>query len=112
MDNKSKEYKDLLESASIYVLASERENSSVSLLEAMSAGCTVITTNVSGCPETVGDAGITVNPNDAKEIKEPLKKIINKNKIQSLGKKARQRVIKESDWNINITNRSINKCCE
>ncbi len=69
LDNKGREYKDLLEQSAIYVLASEKENASIALLEAMSAGCAVITTNVSGCPETVGDAGALVRFGDIFELK-------------------------------------------
>ncbi len=65
MNNKSDKYKNLLESASIYCLVSEKENASIALLEAMSAGCAIITSDVSGCPETVGDSGIIVSPKDS-----------------------------------------------
>ena len=105
LNNSSSAYKDLLESASIYVLASEIENASVSLLEAMSAGCAVITTNVSGCAETVGTAGITVKPRDSEQIKDALQIIIEKEKLY--GKKARERVINEYNWN-----KTVNKYLE
>lgn len=99
MDNKSKEYKELLETASIYVLASEKENASISLLEAMSAGCAVITTNISGCPETVGDAGIIIGPRDSTQIKQQVKSLIeNSSHIKNLGKKARSRVLSNFRW--------------
>ncbi|MFM2424153.1 MAG: hypothetical protein RLZZ70_544, partial [Candidatus Parcubacteria bacterium] len=73
IDNTGKQYKDLLEQASIYVLASEKENASIALLEAMSAGCAVITTNISGCPETVGAQGILVGVKSGSEIYEAIK---------------------------------------
>lgn len=100
LNNNSKEYKQLLEEASIYVLASEKENASVSLLEAMSAGCAIITTNVSGCPETVGDTGLIVEPRNSEQLKEKIEFLIrNKKKIKELGKKARQRLLRYYDWN-------------
>jgi len=103
LDNKSKEYKDLLESASIYVLASEKENSSVSLLEAMSAGCAVITTNVSGCPETIGKSGLVFEPKNINQLNSKIKMLMNNpKKINQLGKLARKRVIKDYNWNKNI----------
>ena len=100
LDNNNREYKDLLEQSAIYVLVSERENASVSLLEAMSAGCAVITTNVSGCPETVGDAGIIVPPRDTDILYKAIKEIMVNFEILKI--KARERVIGEYDWNQTI----------
>lgn len=100
MNNNSKEYKQLLESASTYVLASEKENASISLLEAMSAGCAIITTNVSGCPETIGDTGLIVEPKNSEQIKEKIEYLINNPKnMEELGKKARTRLLRYYDWN-------------
>ena len=96
LDNKSKVYRDILGSASIYVLASLKENASISLLEAMSAGCAVITTDVSGCPETVGDSGLLVKPGDVKGLKFILNRLMkNKNLIKEYRKKATEKVIEK-----------------
>ncbi|MFA5024713.1 MAG: glycosyltransferase family 4 protein [Patescibacteria group bacterium] len=101
LDNKEKEYKNLLEQSEIYVLASEKENASIALLEAMGAGCAVITTNVSGCPETVGDAGLYVNPKDGADLKSKLSNIINnQSKLSELQKLAVERVKNIYDWGI------------
>ena len=82
-------------------MASEKENASIALLEAMSAGCAVITTNVSGCPETVGNAGLLINPRDANDLKIKLNTIVNdENKLIELQKKAQDRVKNIYDWNI------------
>mgnify|MGYP006280030745 CR=1 FL=1 len=99
VNNKSKLYKDLLETASIYVLASEKENASISLLEGMSAGCAMITTNISGCPETVGEAGLLFTPRNVKELKEKIDYFVEDgNRIVEYGKKARERLEKYYDW--------------
>ena len=101
LDNNGQEYKDLLEQAAIYVLASEKENASIALLEAMSAGCAVITTNVSGCPETIGSAGLLINSRDANDLKIKLNIIVNDiNKLIELQKKAEDRVKNIYDWDI------------
>ena len=50
---------------------------STSLMEALSAGCAVITSDISGCPETVGEAGICVPPADTPLLKVSIKKLIN-----------------------------------
>jgi glycosyltransferase involved in cell wall biosynthesis len=99
LDNNGKEYKDLLEQASIYVLASEKENASIALLEAMSAACAVITTNISGCPETVGDSGVFVEVKNSSQIKTALKNIIlNPNKLETMQKEMLKWVNKKFDW--------------
>ena len=68
LDNTSPEYRALLQAAAIFVLPSLKENASISLLEAMSAGAAVITTNISGCPETVGPEGILVEPGSVEDL--------------------------------------------
>ncbi|HEY4497671.1 MAG TPA: glycosyltransferase family 4 protein [Candidatus Paceibacterota bacterium] len=100
LHNDSDEYKNLLGSAAIYCLCSLRENSSVALLEAMSAGCAVVTTNVSGCRETIGDAGVTIPPQDAAELKAALAELMNNSRLrEEFQKKARERAINYFDWN-------------
>lgn len=104
VDNKSTFYKELLGKTSIYCLVSSRENASISLLEAMSAGCAVITTNISGCPETVHDTGIVIPPENALELQKKLERLIENPKlISTLGAKARERVIKVYNWDILVS---------
>lgn len=105
LNSDSEEYKDLLGSAAIYCLCSLRENSSVALLEGMSAGCAVVTTNVSGCKETIGDAGVMVPPQDARALTTALTGLINNPSARAAYQhKARDRAIKCFDWN-EISNR-------
>lgn len=108
LDNKSLEYKNLLEKSVIYVLASEKENASISLLEAMSAGCAIISTNSSGCKETVGEAGILINPKDLTGLQKALENIISDKDYQNkLGKLARERLVKV--YNIDDTIKEYSK---
>jgi glycosyltransferase involved in cell wall biosynthesis len=101
LDNQSREYKDLLEKSAIYVLASEKENASIALLEAMSAGCAVITTNVSGCPETIGKAGLLINSKDVDDLRLKLNGVISdQNKISILQNMALERVRDVYNWKI------------
>ncbi|MGF1613956.1 MAG: glycosyltransferase family 4 protein [Gammaproteobacteria bacterium] len=99
VDNRSAFYRDLLGVASIFVLPSAAENASVGLLEGMSAGCAVVTSNVSGCPETVGSSGIVVNPTDAGAIKVRLVELTGdpdlRRRFQQM---ARERVEKVFSW--------------
>jgi len=100
INNQSETYKNLLETASIYSLVSAKENASKSLLEALSAGCAVITSNVAGCPESVGDAGITIPPEDMEALRTVIYDLTeNEDKIAEFGKKGRQRILNVYDWN-------------
>lgn len=101
LDNNGKEYKDLLEQAAVYVLASEKENASMALLEAMSAGCAVITTNISGCQETVGDSGLLISQKNYKDLKLKLEGVTNdQSKLCELQRLSVYRVKRIYDWTI------------
>jgi glycosyltransferase involved in cell wall biosynthesis len=100
LKNTSSEYLSLLQKGDIYVLASRKENASISLLEAMAAGCAVITTNISGCPETIGEAGLLFEPGDVEGLRNQINFLVsNKKERQTLQKKARKRAEEIFDWN-------------
>ena len=65
------------------------------ILEAMSYDCPVVASNVSSLPEVVGDAGVLVNPKNAKAIAKGIEKAI-KNR-DNLVKKGRKQV-KKFSW--------------
>ena len=91
--------KELYETSSIFCLPSESENASISLLEAMLAGTAVVTSNVTGCPETVGDTGFVVPPNDPAALRRVLSRLLASDDIYlEEGRRARQRVKDEFDW--------------
>lgn len=99
VDNKSEMYKSLLAEATYFSLVSEKENASISLLEALSAGCAVITSDVSGCPESVEDAGICISPADTSTLKTTLMTLIQDDALrQQLQQKARQRAESVFSW--------------
>jgi glycosyltransferase involved in cell wall biosynthesis len=58
LDQKDPRFTRLFEESSIFVFPSEAENFPTVLLEALSAGLAVITSDAGGCPEVVGDAGL------------------------------------------------------
>ena len=45
-------------------------------LEAMASGTPVVVSNVSSLPEVVGDAGILVNPYDARSIADGIRQVL------------------------------------
>ena len=70
--------KDLLamyQHADALVFPSLYEGFGLPILEAQAAGCPVITSNVTACPETAGDAALIVNPYSVEEIADAMYKI-------------------------------------
>jgi len=95
-DQLKKEY----ESAAIFVLPSTSENFPVVLMEAMAAGCAVVTSETTGCAEVVGDTALLVQPKDAKGIQKALLTLMKDQDLrQELGTRARLRVEREFTWN-------------
>jgi len=91
--------KNEYETSSIFVLSSSAENFPVVLLEAMASGCAIITSNISGCPEVVGDTALLVDPKESEEIKEALTKFIDDDELRTnMGNKARKRVVENFTW--------------
>jgi glycosyltransferase involved in cell wall biosynthesis len=95
----SDQLKNEYETSSIFVLSSSAENFPVVLLEAMASGCAIITTNVTGCPEVVGDTALLVKPKNSDDIGCALMELINDDKLRNdLGIKARKRVLENFTW--------------
>ncbi len=96
----SRKLLNLYERASVYVLVSSHENASIALLEGMAAKCAVITTNVTGCPETVGDAGFLIDFDDSDKLREILITLSkNKELVKEYSKKAYSRLTEHFLWN-------------
>lgn len=105
LSNGSPEFKALLERAAIYVLPSDFENFPVSLLEAMSAGCAIVTTSGHGCEEVVGDAAALVIPGSMdrerciRELRETLEALTtDRDRTTALGARARRRLDDNFAW--------------
>ena len=93
---------------SIYVLPSKREGMSRTILEAMSCGRPIITSNVPGCKQTVKDGynGYIVKYNNNLSLRTAMDKFIkNPNLIKKFGTNSRKRVIKYYD--VDIVNEKI-----
>ena len=105
LSNGSAEFKALLERAAIYVLPSDFENFPVSLLEAMAAGCAIVTTSGHGCEEVVGDAAVLVTPGSVdrerciRELRDALHALTtDRARTMALGARARQRLEHNFAW--------------
>ena len=86
--------------ASIFVLPSYREGTPRSVLEAMSMGRPIITTDVPGCRETVvhGYNGFLVQSYDSVSLEKAMEELIINSNLRSLmGKRSREIALKKYD---------------
>lgn len=88
----------IYEQSKIFVFPSIQENFPVVLLEAMNAGCAIITTDADGCAEVVGNTGITTPVRSPAEIRRALDSLMADDAlIEQLGARAMERV-KQFSW--------------
>lgn len=99
-----KDVRKFIAEADCIVLPSYREGTSNILLEAASMEKPIVTTNTTGCKEIVDDGvtGFLCNVKDSKDLTEKMIKILLLSPVQrnTMGKKARQKIIKEFDKQI------------
>jgi glycosyltransferase involved in cell wall biosynthesis len=99
LDNKGKEYKNLLEQSSIYVSASAFENAPNVLLEAMSAGCAIVSSDIPGSKEMIGSCGFFFKKSEPKELLSILRELTTDNsKYIILQDKGIERVKQNFTW--------------
>lgn len=101
-----KDVRKFIAEADCIVLPSYREGTSNILLEAASMEKPVITTNTTGCKEIVEDGitGLLANVKDDIDLAEKMERMIlfTEEQRNDMGKKARQKIIKEYDKQIVI----------
>jgi glycosyltransferase involved in cell wall biosynthesis len=101
LDNDDPRLRQLFETCSIFVFPSEAENFPTVLLEAMDAGMAIVTTNVKGCPEVVGDAGLTVPPRSPAALLSAARRLVDDPAERArLGQAGKQRLLDNFDWKI------------
>lgn len=86
--------------SSVYVLPSYREGTPRTVLEAMSMGRAIITTDAPGCRETVvhGENGFLVEVKSVKSLVDAMKQLIDKPElIEKMGKISREIVLNKYD---------------
>lgn len=86
--------------SSVYVLPSYREGTPRTVLEAMSMGRAIITTDAPGCRETVvhGENGFLVEVKSVKSLVDAMKQFIDKPElIEKMGKSSREIILKKYD---------------
>lgn len=68
--------------ADVFVYPSFYEGFGLPVVEAMTLGCPVVTSNTSSLPEIAGDAAIFINPNDPTSIAYGIHKVINDSELR------------------------------
>lgn len=95
-----KKLEELYRHAYLFVLPSEIEGLSISLLEAMSYGKCVLTSDIPECLEVIENAGFHFKVNDELDLKLKLQMLINNpNLVEEKGFEARDIVSKKYNWN-------------
>jgi glycosyltransferase involved in cell wall biosynthesis len=100
--------KPYIADCSVYVLPSYREGTPRTVLEAMSMGRAIITTDAPGCRETVvdGDNGFLVPVKDAAALANAMLKFIEQPElIATMGKRSRE--IAEQKYDVEIVNKQM-----
>jgi len=106
-EGEKKDIRKFIARADCIVLPSYREGTSNILLEAASMEKPIITTNTTGCKETVEDGvtGFLCNVKDSRNLAEKMEQmlLLSCQERKEMGKKARQKIIKEFDKEIVLT---------
>lgn len=103
-----KTLQELFSNAYLYVLPSEVEGLSISLLEAMAASRCTLVSDIVENRETIGDVGYTFQVNNNKDLQEKLQFLNNHPElVLRSGRQARNRVQKLYNWN-SIVVKTIN----
>lgn len=89
--------------ASLFVFPSIYEGFGLDPLEAMSCGAPVVCSNRTSLPEVVGDAAITVDPNDTQALVEAMRRVLTDNELATdLRARSLQRA-KQFSWHTTAT---------
>lgn len=84
---------ELYGTSKIFVFPSLQENFPTVLLEAMEAGCAIVTTSSDGCAEVIGDAGIAVAPERSDQIHNALQLLVgDEDRVRTLSDRAQARI--------------------
>jgi glycosyltransferase involved in cell wall biosynthesis len=83
--------RELFDRATCFVMPSRFEPSAIVYAEALAAGIPSLGTSVGGSADIIGDAGIVVDPADARAIREAMSRLADPTTAAELGRRARDR---------------------
>ena len=93
-----KDLANTYQKASLFVMPSLYEGFGLPLLEAMSFGVPVVTSNLSSMPEIVGNAAVLADPYSVDSIKEGIKKVLTDKQLRFLLSSAGLKQSKHFNW--------------
>ena len=100
---------DLLHNSDVFVLPTYyREGVPRSILEALSVGLPIITTDTPGCKETIVENknGVLINPNNQEELKSAIRFFLeNPSKIKEMGLESRN--LAQNKFDVTIINKNL-----
>ncbi|MBH2076042.1 MAG: glycosyltransferase family 4 protein [Pseudomonadales bacterium] len=102
-----------LAASSVFVLPSYREGTPRSVLEAMSCGRAIITTDAPGCRETVQDDlnGLLVRPGDSADLANAMARMADSSELrEQMGRKSRE--LAESKYDVHRVNAAMMEAME
>lgn len=88
----------LYRNAETFVFPSKREGFGLPVLEAMACGTPVVTSNATSLPEVVGEAGFTVDPDDARSMAGAIISTIIQDNLASELRQSSQKQASEFSW--------------
>ncbi len=101
IDRRDPRLAQLYGGALLFAFPSLRENFSLALLEAMSAGCAILTTDAPAIPEVVGDCARLVPPRNVAALRQAiLEWTANPDACRQWGARAKARAVGLFDWNV------------
>lgn len=101
---------EIVAGAFAMVYVSLFEGFGIPIVEAMSCGVPVITSNISSMPEAAGDAALLVNPNSVEEISSAMKRIFTDTSFRNSLKEKGTEQLKKFSWE--LTAQKLWKSCE
>ncbi|NJN17836.1 MAG: glycosyltransferase family 4 protein [Oscillochloris sp.] len=100
---KGRELHELYAGSEIFVFPSLHDNFPTVLLEALAAGCAIITNNVTGMPEVVGEAGILVKPHDIDGLQAAIKRLMDDETLRLELRRRAVMQVQHFSWDIVLT---------
>ncbi|MBN1914263.1 MAG: glycosyltransferase family 4 protein [Candidatus Omnitrophica bacterium] len=100
---------ELYQAADLYIDPSLYEGFGLQVLEAMSCGLPVVTSNVTSLPEIVGIAGIMVEPDDIDGLASAMAKILSSSQVMRDMSQISLEKVKEFSWEKHV--REVLKIC-